>query len=299
MDYIYDAPFSNVFRCDGDIDFHDYYYISPILVDEQSFLYRVHRTGLERSLPNLLEIERDSTTRFCEIFCILSGTGYLEYDSQKYELHQNQLVLLPSHKAHRYWCDSNNPMGKVWLEIYGGDADRIIRHLVELNGPVTEGALFPDVCAQLCLIQQRLMIDKYYQPSREIYNVLFTMLSHNETLSSLQLREDSRANFMLAEAYISAHISRRISNAELADVCGLSLQHFLKLFKDYYMITPQEFIMNQRLKKAQYALLHTDLSVETIADSYGFCNTSHFIKRFAKSYGMSPAKYRKSIYGGK
>jgi len=296
MEYIYDAPFSNVFRCDGDIDFHDYYYISPIMVDEQSYLYRVHRTGLEHSLPNLLEIERDATTRFCEIFCILSGSGYLEYDNKKYELHQNQLVLLPAHEAHRYWCNPSNPMGKVWLEIYGGDADRIIRHLIALNGPIIEGALFPDVCAQLCLIQQRLMIDKYYQPSREIYSVLYTMLANSENLLSLQLKEDSRANFVLVEAYISAHISRRISNAELADVCGLSLPHFIKLFKEYYMITPQDFIMQQRLKKARHALVHTNLSIEAISESYGFCNTSHFIKRFTKYYGTSPAKFRKTAF---
>ena len=28
MEYIYDAPYSDVFRCDGEVDFHDYYYIS-------------------------------------------------------------------------------------------------------------------------------------------------------------------------------------------------------------------------------------------------------------------------------
>lgn len=295
MEYIYDAPFSDVFRCDGDIDFHDYYYVSPFQTDEHSYLYRVHRTGIEHSLPKLLEVERSASTKYSEIFCILSGRGFLEYRGQTYELHRNQLILLAAHEPHKYWSDAAEPMGKVWLEIYGGDSLRIIRHLIDINGPVIEGSLFPDICAQVCLIQQRLMINEYYQPSLEIYRVLLAMLQGSEITSPLRLTEDSQMNFLLVEAYINAHMSRKITNAELADICGISLQHFIKQFKEHYRETPQEFIMRQRIKKAQYTLLQTNLSVDSIAESLGFCNTSHFIRRFSEATGMSPVKYRKSF----
>ena len=53
--------------------------------------------------------------------------------------------------------------------------------------------------------------------------------------------------------------------------------------------------MRQRIKKAQYTLLQTNLSVDSIAESLGFCNTSHFIRRFSEATGMSPVKYRKSF----
>lgn len=299
MEYIYDAPFSDVFRCDGDIDFHDYYYVSLFQTDEQSYLYRVHRTGIEHTLPKLLEVERSAATKYCEIFCILSGKGYLEYRGKSYELHRNQLILLASHEQHKYWSDSQDPMGKVWLEIYGGDAHRIIRHLIDLNGPVLEGPLFSDICAQVCLIQQRLMVNAYYQPSLEIYKVLLAMLQSSEIVSPLKLTEDSKMNFLMVEAYINAHMSRKITNAELAEICGVSLQHFIKQFREQYQETPQDFIMRQRMKKAQYALRQTNLSVDSIAEALGFCNTSHFIRRFSEVMGTSPAKYRKSLQKGK
>lgn len=293
MEYIYDSPFSDVFRCDGDLDFHDYYYVSPYETDYDSYLYQVRRTGLEHSLPPLLEVERKGSAQYCEIFCILSGKGYLEYRDRTYELRRNQLVLLADREPHKYWCDSQDPMGKVWLEIYGGDAGRIIRHLIDLNGPVIEGALFADICAQLCLIQQRLMVNEYYQPSLEIYRVLLTLLQTTQITPPTRLTQESKMNFLLVEAYINAHISQRITNAQLADVCGISPKHFIKVFKQHYRMTPQDFIMHQRVRKAQFTLLHTNLSVDAIAESLGFCNTSHFIRRFTEVYGTSPAKYRR------
>lgn len=295
MEYAYESPFSDVFRCDGETNFHDYYYVSPFLPDLNSYLYRVHRSGIERSLPCLFEVERTGSAKYCEIFCILSGHGYLEYRGRTYELHRNQLVLLADHEPHKYWSDANDPMGKVWLEFYGGDSGRIIRHLIDINGPVIEGTLFSDICTQICMIQQRLMVNAYYQPSMEIYQVLLTLLQSSEITSPPQLTEDSGTNFLLAEAYINAHMSRRINNEELANVCGISLKHFMKLFKERYQTSPQEFIMRQRLKKARYTLAHTNLSVDSIAESLGFCNASHFIRRFSKVYGMSPSKYRRSI----
>ena len=136
------------------------------------------------------------------------------------------------------------------------------------------------------------MIDEHYQPSVEIYRVLYTVLSGNKRFLP-HIREDSRANFVLAETYINAHLPRKITNKELADVCGISLQHFLKLFKESYGVTPQEFIMQQRLSRAQYALLHTDRSVLDISEALGFCDASHLIRRFTEKYGMSPVQYKK------
>lgn len=294
MEYIHDAPYSDVFRCDGDVDFHDYYYISPFQINEESYLYCVNRTGIEQSLPKLLEVARGASAKCCEIFCILSGHGFLEYRGETFELRRNQLVLLAAHEPHKYWNDAGEPMGKVWVEFYGGDSERIVRHLLELHGPIIEGPLFPDVCAQVCLLQQRLMINPYYQASLDIYRILLAMLRSSEAVCPPQLTEDSQMNFLLVEAYINAHMSRKITNEELAGVCGLSRQHFIKQFKEKYQKTPQEYIMDQRIRKARYSLLQTGLSVDSIAESLGFCNTSHFIRRFSSTMGISPMKYRKS-----
>jgi AraC-like DNA-binding protein len=73
----------------------------------------------------------------------------------------------------------------------------------------------------------------------------------------------------------------------------LITKEVMKRFREYYGIPPQEFIMRKRIRKAKYTLLNTDLSIDAISESLGFCNTSHFIRRFSEATGFSPAKFRK------
>jgi AraC-like DNA-binding protein len=263
------------------------------VTDENSCLFRVHRTGVGHQLPTLFRVERSATTKYCEIFCILSGKGYLEYGGKHYELQPNQIVLLPAHEPHKYWNDADTPMGKVWLEFYGANANEIIRNLLRTHGPIVEGLLFSDICAQVCLIQQRLMINPKYLASVEIYQILHTLMQSSDSNISFEISEDRTINFLLVEAYINAHISRKIPNAELAQVCGLSLQHFMKQFRAHHRLPPQEYIMQKRIRKAGHILLNTDYSVDDISDSLGFCNTSHFIRRFSEATSYTPAQYRK------
>ena len=102
MEYIKDAPFANIFVCNGDIDFHDYYYISPFKEIEDSIYYCVNRTGIESRVPSLFFVERDSTMSCCEVFCIFSGKGKLTFRGNTYELGKNQVIVLPAGEEHSY-----------------------------------------------------------------------------------------------------------------------------------------------------------------------------------------------------
>lgn len=58
--------------------------------------------------------------------------------------------------------------------------------------------------------------------------------------------------------------------------------------------TPNDFILNIRLKKAQMLLKQTDTkTVSEIAYEVGFSSPSYFIKRFRELFGVTPAQYQK------
>lgn len=69
---------------------------------------------------------------------------------------------------------------------------------------------------------------------------------------------------------------------------------FLKL-KGIAGQTPNDFILNIRLKKAQMLLKQTEAkTVSEIAYEVGFNSPSYFIMRFRELYGVTPAQYQKS-----
>jgi AraC-like DNA-binding protein len=58
--------------------------------------------------------------------------------------------------------------------------------------------------------------------------------------------------------------------------------------------TPNDFIINIRLKKSIYYLLNMpEYSVADIAYKVGFNSTSYYIKKFSDQFGTTPANYRK------
>lgn len=58
--------------------------------------------------------------------------------------------------------------------------------------------------------------------------------------------------------------------------------------------TPNDFILNIRLKKAQMLLKQMDTkTVSEIAYEVGFNSPSYFIKRFRELFGVTPAQYQK------
>lgn len=68
---------------------------------------------------------------------------------------------------------------------------------------------------------------------------------------------------------------------------------FLKL-KGITGQTPNDFILNVRLKKAQMLLIQSDIkTISEIAYEVGFNSPSYFIKRFRELFGMTPAQFQK------
>ena len=290
MDYIYDAPFADRFVCNGELEWHDFYYINPEGTDESAYVYQLNRTGMEWQCPSLFQVERSQRTPCCEIFCILAGKGTLFYRGETYVLHKDQVVFLNSHEAHSYTSDADEPLGMSWIEFLGSDSRRIMEQLIERYSPVAMGEIFQKVSQEIGLLQQHLMSTPGYEPSVDIYRLLFQLL-YMSNAAPVKNCPDSSIPWKLAESYVQTHLKETIRNTSLAEICGVSLPYFMKCFRGRYQLTPQQYIQKQRILKARYLLTRTKLSISAITEQLGFCNDSHFIRVFKKSEGMKPHCY--------
>lgn len=84
------------------------------------------------------------------------------------------------------------------------------------------------------------------------------------------------------------------SVSELADAACISKYHFIRSFKQAVGLTPHQFQIQNRIRKAQYMLIGSD-SITEVALNAGFCDQSHFIKHFEKYLGLTPSAYRVSV----
>ena len=85
----------------------------------------------------------------------------------------------------------------------------------------------------------------------------------------------------------------KLSIEEMAQKTFTSKYHFIKSFKAEVGLTPHQFQIQNRIRKAQRLLHQTDTITE-VALTTGFCDQSHFIKQFKKHVGLLPLTYKAS-----
>jgi AraC-like DNA-binding protein len=87
--------------------------------------------------------------------------------------------------------------------------------------------------------------------------------------------------------------SLAVSNNKLAQAAGMAENSFIRFFKTQKGVAPQKYLNYMRIEKACELLLHTDKTIEMIAEECGFWDRNHFSMQFKKHIKHPPASYRR------
>ena len=91
--------------------------------------------------------------------------------------------------------------------------------------------------------------------------------------------------------YIDEHIDKQIVVEELSNMSGYNEQYFIRLFKQTVGLTPYQYIIGYRLKKAK-KMLQSNLSITQIAKMTGYSDIKSFSRSFKEKFGLSPTAFR-------
>ena len=105
---------------------------------------------------------------------------------------------------------------------------------------------------------------------------------------------EAHAPVLPAVEFIERNLGAELSNRQLADLCALSEDYFIRRFRECVGQSPAQFIQERRVTVAAQQLLFTDHSIERIAEATGFRNRFYFSRVFTRQTGVPPAAYRKT-----
>ena len=107
--------------------------------------------------------------------------------------------------------------------------------------------------------------------------------------------EDDRVLTLIGSMeYIEDHFAEKLDFCDISSRCAISYSTYLRLFKKLSGITPTEYQMRCRIKRAEELLKNGDETILSVAMFCGFYDSSHFIREFTKSKGISPSCLRRS-----
>ena len=97
----------------------------------------------------------------------------------------------------------------------------------------------------------------------------------------------------LEEAIHARLADSQLTLKDLAYQLGFSSSYLSVLIKKKLGLPFQEYLIQERMKKAQLLLLTTDLKIYEIADQVGFEDMNYFSQRFKQVVGVTPRQYKK------
>ena len=94
--------------------------------------------------------------------------------------------------------------------------------------------------------------------------------------------------------FIDENLSGEITAELCAKKCSYSLSNLQKMFRCTFHIGVSDYIARRRLTAAAKELIETDIPILDIALKYGYNSHEVFTRAFARLWGVTPSKFRKS-----
>jgi AraC family transcriptional regulator len=97
------------------------------------------------------------------------------------------------------------------------------------------------------------------------------------------------------EDYVRDHLAGEVPVEKLAELVELSPFHFSRVFKESTGMSPLQFVVRERITRAQQLIRETSRSLIEIALDVGYTSPSHFAQVFRRIVGVTPTDFRSAL----
>ncbi len=223
------------------------------------------------------------------------GTGRFQAEGRAYDLPAGTCFLFPPQVPHEYQA-LEEPWETRWILFDGAQAAGLLsllhldRVVVFGTGPLSE---IPGLHLEIEAMLERGGQDAILETSATLYRLL--LACRRESLAgpdTRDLRPVTRLEPVLA--CMDARYREELSLADLAACLHVTPAHLCRLFQRAFSLTPVEYLMRVRIRKAKHLLIgEPSLKVGAVARLVGYRDESHFCSLFRRLEHMTPGDFRK------
>ncbi len=245
-----------------------------------SFL--IHECGYRPSLTGWNHEGVDSP--FWRFYYNPSAGNFIRFKGEKISLQPDRVLLIPAYTV--FDCCGPAPAQHFWIHFSvtrpGAIAltEPVVINVDATIRPALKSALELQASAPSELRAQRL-----YHVAAALLHLSFSQLD-----AQLSRRFPDKLHDLLGLVHGAPHSD--LSNSFLAARAGMSVEKFIRWFKQHLRQTPANYVSQARIGLACDALALSDKSIEQVADELGFPNRFYFSRVFARQMGCGPAEFR-------
>ncbi|RKP52979.1 AraC family transcriptional regulator [Cohnella endophytica] len=237
-----------------------------------------------------------------QLFLCRGGSGVFRIEDQRdLVMTPGTVLLLPSGVPHAYYPNRSGEAWDLGFVAFGGKAAIPILELLErISMTVVEIPNFEALWDQLASLWHAISLNgehAYWETSKQMYDMAVSLLEgitpSKKTVNGPSTVAQPNSALDAAIRLIHDHYNERLLLANVARAVGYSVQHFHRLFVASYGMTPQQYILQLRMRRSVQLFQDTPgIPVEKVAQQLGM-ETSYFIRIFKRTYGATPKQYMK------
>ena len=243
---------------------------------------------------------RENLPSYLIKFCV-DGEGELEYEGKRYVIRPGQLFWIDCTKPQYYRTAPGKDSWRVlWVHLYGNPCEAYYQLFLAQNDGENVTKLESDVSVRSTL---EMLLQIYRQGGNTLHDdvqasALLTQLMTYCIESAGAGGESSRMPAYVIDTrnYINLHYAERITLDDLSRSISINKFYLQKLFKRYFGLSPNEYLIHTRLTRAKQLLRTTALPISQIAMDVGINNIGHFITLFKRYEEITPSAYRQRWY---
>lgn len=247
-----------------------------------------------------------------------AGQGSVILQGVEHPLHPGLLYLLPWDHSISYRPDAKDPFFVFGLHVIPWQrADKPAQfiaahnqddplHGVDWRRPCPPGA--PPPTTEVIVTSEReraglaalarYAIERFlrgHPPQAEARSLGILALAEMSAPCSIPPQEDPSlpADFRGMLVWIVRNLDRRITLGDMAAVMECSTSTVTRQFRRYLGRPPMEWVIEQRLERAQHMLAAGNSTVASVARDCGLDDAGYFARLFKARVGSSPGQWRR------
>lgn len=253
--------------------------------------------GVEHCMPDYCFHTKDRPGYHLHI--ILEGKGTLCVNGVEQKLHFGQMFVTKPDEETWYKADSEDPWAYCWMAFDGNIAKESIEkagftknvNVLECN---VDQQRFFDLVQNLLNNAELKSSAVYYHTGRLLEFIGLAIESYIESGKKEHKSRDYQTDTYVEYAvnffrvnYATATVSAVAKNI------GIHRSYLTTIFKKKTGVSPQEYLLQCRMRRACMLLSSTNNPIQAIAHNVGYDNPFTFSKIFKSYYGISPREYRR------
>lgn len=250
---------------------------------------------INHPIDHLFSWENGRILQNYQVLFLSQGSGTFESaHAGSVPLHAGDLFLLFPGEWHRYKPNEATGWVEDWIEISGSTIENLHHSgVISPSAPVYSPGIEPEIVEVFDRCRRLVQEESAdFTTKLGLHGLQLISIAEIANVRSKAVNSALEIQISTAKSLIGERISETLVMPDLAEEIGINYSSFRRAFKELTGITPKQYQLQLRHRKAQDLLANTGLNLDEIASLLGFDTAFHLSADFKKRVGISPKDWR-------